>query len=145
METRQKAGIKVRQPLSQLRIKSDELENKYTDLIKDELNVKEIKQDKNIENEVSLDTKITEELKEEGIYRELVRALQDMRKEKGLTPSDLISVLVETNDVGKKLIQKFENEMKKIVLISQVDFRDVQGEEIKIEDMSFKVEMKKVS
>lgn len=145
LESRQKAGIKVRQPLSQLRIKSDELENKYTDLIKDELNVKEIKQDKNIENEVSLDTKITEELKEEGIYRELVRALQDMRKEKGLTPSDLISVLVETNDVGKKLIQKFENEMKKIVLISQVDFRDVQGEEIKIEDMSFKVEIKKVN
>src|SRR3989338_883932 len=91
LEARQKAGIKVRQPLALLKLKveSCKLSGKYLDLIKDELNVKKIIFEKRSElkssersdlGEVLLDTKITPELKLEGNYRELVRAIQDMRK-----------------------------------------------------------------
>ena len=107
LEARQKASIKVRQPLNKLQIKNYELGIEFTELIKDELNVKEISSDKNIETEVVLDAKITEELKQEGDYRELVRAMQDMRKKMGLTPSDVVSVVFETDEKGKKLIEKF--------------------------------------
>jgi len=144
LEARQKAGIKVRQPLSQLRIKNYELGIEYAELIKDELNVKEIISDNEIENEILLDTKITPELKQEGDYRELVRGIQDMRKKMRLTPSDVISLTVETNEEGKKLIQKFENDLLKVVLASEIEFEKNDGEEIKIDELVFKLEIRKI-
>lgn len=143
LEARQKAGIKVRQPLNQLRIKNYELGIEYTELIKEELNVKEAVLDKNIENEVLLDTKITEELKEEGNYRELARALQDLRKKMELTPSDIVALTFETNDTGRKLIQKFENDMKKTVLASKIEFKNNDGQEVKIDGLFLKVKIEK--
>ncbi|MDR3519390.1 MAG: class I tRNA ligase family protein [Candidatus Pacebacteria bacterium] len=143
LEARQKAGIKVRQPLNQLQIKNYELGIEYTELIKEELNVKEIKENKNIENEVLLDVKIDEELKQEGDYRELMRALQDMRKKMGLTPSDVVSVVFETDEAGKNLIEKFEADMKKTILASKIKFKESGGEEIKIDELVFKVKIEK--
>ncbi len=143
LQARQKAGIPVRQPLSQLRIKNYELGIEYEELIKDELNVKNIAEDTSLETEVILDTEITGELKEEGNYRELVRAIQDMRKKEGLTPSDVISLSIETNELGKKLVQKFETEIKKTVLAKNIKFESNAGEEIKIDNLVFKISIQK--
>ena len=115
----------------------------YSELIKDELNVKEVVQEKNIEGEVELDIQITQELKEEGYYRELARALQDMRKKIGLTPSDVVILTLETDDVGKELIEKFETDMKKTVMVSKIEFEKNNGEEIKIDSFIFKVKIEK--
>lgn len=143
LEARQKAGIKVRQPLNKLEVKNSDLRKELVELIKDELNVKEVTENPSIENEVLLDVNITPELKQEGDYRELTRALQDMRKKLGLTPSDVISLTFETNDISKKLIQKFEADMKKTVLISKIEFKENNGEEIKIDNLVFKVKIEK--
>jgi len=143
LEARQEAGIKVRQPLSKIEIKNHKLSTEYSELIKDELNVKEISINPEIENDVLLDVELTGELKEEGSYRELVRAVQDMRKKAGLTPSNVISLTIETDNEGKKLIQKFKSEMKKTILASKIEFKENAGEEIKIDNFAFKVEMKK--
>src|SRR3989339_2004823 len=146
LEARQKAGIKVRQPLASLKLKveSRKLSSEYLDLIKDELNVKEIITDNSIANEVELDVKITEELKAECDCRELSRAVQDMRKKLGLTPSDIISLVLKTDDAGKKLVQKFENDMKKTVLASGIEFKDNDGEEVKIDNLVFRVKIDKI-
>jgi len=149
LEARQKAGIKVRQPLAKLEVKNFSLEKEFIELIKDEINVRGIKENKNLEGEVALDVEITPELKQEGDYRELVRVLQDMRKKIGLTPSDVIVLTFEVNDAGKKLIQKFENEIKKTVLASKIEFKENDGlsaqagEEIKIDDLVFKIKIEK--
>jgi len=141
---RQKLGIPVRQPLARLKSKeSGKLLSEYLDLIKDELNVKEIIFDNSIRGEVELDINITEDLKQEGNYRELARALQDMRKKLGLTPSDIVSLAFETNDIGKKLIQKFETDMKKTVLVSKIEFENNNGDEVKIDELVFKVKIEK--
>ena len=94
LEARQKEKIQVRQPLAMLKLKveGEKLSSEYLELIKDELNVKKVVFDNTIANEVKLDTNITEELKQEGNYRELVRALQDIRKKMRLTPSDVVSI-----------------------------------------------------
>jgi len=147
LEARQKAEIKVRQPLQKLKVKSGKLSGEYIDLIKDELNVKEIAFNNSIMSEVELNTKITKELKQEGDYRELIRSLQDMRKKMGLTPSNMVSLVFETNGPGKKLIQKFENDMKKTVLVSEIEFipRAPLGmEEIKIGGLVFKIRVEKI-
>jgi len=91
---RAKAGIKVRQPLLKLKIKNEKLKIKkeLLNLIKEELNVKEIVFDSKIKKEVELDTKITPQLQEEGIIREVIRQIQDMRKKAKFSPQDRIFV-----------------------------------------------------
>jgi isoleucyl-tRNA synthetase len=146
LDARQKAGIKVRQPLNRLEIVAGELTNEYLDIIKDELNIKNIKYILKIKigiYKVTLDEKITPELKQEGDYREFVRGVQDMRKKMGLTPSDIISLIDETNDDGKKLIQKFKTELLKVALSSKVEFKQNDGEILEIDGLVFKVKTEK--
>jgi len=85
------AGIKVRQPLQKLEIES-KVEDKLLELIKEEVNVKEIVFGK----EIKLDTKITEELRKEGSDREQIRNINLLRKECGLTPKDIIANIYST-------------------------------------------------
>ncbi|GAI45010.1 unnamed protein product, partial [marine sediment metagenome] len=75
---RTELGIKVRQPLQGLRITNYKLrrEKELLELIKDEVNVKEITFGKTLK----LDTKISKELKEEGQVREFIRQVQQLRK-----------------------------------------------------------------
>jgi isoleucyl-tRNA synthetase len=87
LEQRQKANIKVRQPLARLEIKQ-ELGQEFLDIIKDELNVKEVFVDKILADEVKLDTNLTPELLEEGKVRDAIRAVQEWRKEQNLKPGE---------------------------------------------------------
>ena len=105
---RAKAGIKVRQPLSnfQFSISNFQLEKELLNLIKEEINVKEIKQvsKKNLPKGkgwaqtkkdklwIALDTKITPKLKEEGLVREVIRHIQEMRKKAGYKPKDKVLI-----------------------------------------------------
>lgn len=101
LEARQQANVKVRQPLSKLFISPSDLSDEYLEIIKDELNVKEIvmKAETNsfelTGNQVTLDTNITEDLRNEGEMRDLVRQIQDMRKDANLMPSDRVVVYLE--------------------------------------------------
>jgi len=106
---RASAGIKVRQPLAALAVRDSKLKGnkELLELIEDEVNVKEIVFDETLKDEIKLDKKITKELKEEGIARELVRQIQDMRRQAGLTRKDMIQIRLETKD--KKLEAVFGN------------------------------------
>ena len=139
LEARQRAKIQVRQPLGELKVESLKLSSEYIELIKDELNVKQVV----VGNEFKLSTDLSHDLKQEGSYRGLLRAIQDLRKKMNLTPRDIISLVIETNDEGKKLIQKFEQDMKKVVLASKIELKNTDGEEIKIGELVFKIKIAK--
>ena len=94
LELREKAGIKVRQPLGVFET-SSALTGPLCALVADELNVKEVKINSAGEK---LDTELTPELKEEGMYREWVRAIQGWRKEQGLSMADRPGLLITTAD-----------------------------------------------
>jgi len=143
LEARQRAKIQVRQPLARLEVRGYNLNSEYSELIKSELNVKEIVSAKNIDQDVVLNTEITPELKLEGEYRELVRALQDMRKNMGLTPNDLVTFVFDAGDMVKGLVEKFEGEMKKTILASKIEFKTNDGVELKVGKFSLKVKIQK--
>ena len=65
-----------------------------------------------------------------------------MRKKKGLTPSEIIKLSVETDATGEKLIKKFEQDLKKTVLVSDIKFEANSGEEIKVDSLLFKIIIK---
>lgn len=85
LSARKSLSIKVRQPLRTLRVSSQlsVLSDQLLQLIKDELNVKEIHWAQGPELKVELDSKIDDQLKKEGEMRELIRQIQDLRKSLG--------------------------------------------------------------
>ncbi|MFZ2484889.1 MAG: class I tRNA ligase family protein [Minisyncoccia bacterium] len=115
LESRSRANIKVRQPLSKLTVKDLGIPDVFIELIKDELNVKEVVEDTNIEGEVELDTNLTPGLIEEGKVRDVIRVIQDIRKEKGLKPSDKMKY--EVPDELKELFAKNAEEIKRVTNI----------------------------
>lgn len=145
LEKRMSAGLKVRQPLQQLKVKSSKLkvaDQNYLDLIKDEINVKEIEFDQNINEEVWLDTNITPALQNEGNVREFIRSIQDIRKEKQLSPTDLIDLWVDTDEAGRVFLEESDALIKKPTNISKIFFQENDGQEIQIQDLKFKIFIK---
>ncbi|KKP80344.1 MAG: hypothetical protein A2271_04690 [Candidatus Moranbacteria bacterium RIFOXYA12_FULL_35_19] len=140
LQLRAKAGIKVRQPLSELLITNCELRAEFLDIIKEEVNIKQITQDKNAEN-IKLDTKITPELKLEGQAREVIRFIQEMRKEAGYEVDNRIEIVYS----GKsEVLEKFNMLIAKETLaenisssneISEADLKktfEMDGEKLEI-------------
>ncbi len=137
LQARQKAGIPVRQPLQSLNLTGYELKEDFFDIVKDELNVKEIKHILGETKSIELDIKITEELKQEGNYRELVRAVQDMRKKNGLNPNDIITLEISTEVKGGEMINKFKADLLKSVGAKDLLIKENNGQEVKIDDLVF--------
>ncbi|HPI67379.1 MAG TPA: class I tRNA ligase family protein [bacterium] len=144
---RAEAGIKVRQPLNKFKIQNPKLKIKeeYLNLIRDEINVKEIGQEEGQgELAVELDTEITEELKEEGILRELVRTINNLRKESGLTIADRIKIYYQTDDeLVKRVLEKYAVELRKQTLADELINSD-GGKEVKINEIITKLKVEKV-
>ena len=90
LAARDASRLKVRQPLAAIALPGDALPEDITAIVRDELNVKSVTFGA---PEVQLDTVITEELKLEGLAREVVRAIQDRRKKLGLNVEDRIDTL----------------------------------------------------
>jgi isoleucyl-tRNA synthetase len=147
LEARTEAGIRVRQPLLELKIRDNVAKihknQDLIELIKDEVNVKKVIFSRDINDEVFLDTTVTPLLKREGQLRELVRTIQDLRKEEGLEPAQKISLILKTGDLGKSLVQEFENEIKKGTSSEQIELVDsLEGESIAVDDIAFIVKIK---
>lgn len=99
-------GIKVRQPLASFTIL--DLNENYWDIIAEELNVKKIL----IGQELRLDTNVSKELEEEGIAREVIRNIQNFRKQAGFNVEDRIMTRLTTDD--DSIIQALTSQKKLI-------------------------------
>lgn len=138
LQLRARAKIKVRQPLAKFSIFDFNFSKELIDIIKEEVNVKEVIQDAK-HNEPILDIKITEDLKLEGIAREIIRHIQEMRKEAGYEIDNHIAV----SYAGlPEVFEKFGRIIAKEVLADKIN-----PEELKNADLTkeFNVEGKKVS
>ncbi|MCI0619635.1 class I tRNA ligase family protein [Candidatus Wolfebacteria bacterium] len=147
LESRMTAGIKVRQPLATLKIRNPKSEIRNNEgllqLIRDEVNVKKVVFEDATGWEVELDTTLTSELKAEGQARELIRAVQNLRKEAGLSPSDAVVLEVDADVAGRALIEKFKNEIQRTALLRDIRFVKVIGTETTIDNVSFTLALKK--
>jgi isoleucyl-tRNA synthetase len=103
LAARDENGIKIRQPLpyySTGLVK--ELPTEYIEVIKDELNVMELRFGVH-----ELGLTMTEELLNEGMKRELVRTINNLRKNAGLTIEDRVEIYFETAD--SRVLQVMNN------------------------------------
>jgi isoleucyl-tRNA synthetase len=147
LEARMKAKINVRQPLASFKFKSEKLQVKSAELfalIAEEVNVKKVVCDEKIVGDVALDTEITAELREEGMMREFIRAVQDLRKEKGLTVADRPTLVVSTDKAGQTFLTKFKTEILKANQLKELTFGEVLDaqNQVSFDTLTFSLEIK---
>ncbi|HET6925059.1 MAG TPA: isoleucine--tRNA ligase [Candidatus Saccharimonadales bacterium] len=175
LSLRAAAGIKVRQPLAKVTLFGlPDLSSELTDIVKEELNVKavelvprgpevkpeqtfaEVREAKQgtydlLDIRVELDTVITEDLRREGMMREIVRHVQQSRKDAGLQVDDRIELhLFTADDELKAAITEHAETIVAETLavsLSQADdsVTDAYAATVKVEGAELAVALKKVS
>ena len=104
LSQRVKAQLKVRQPLAKVSVTGGEdlgpRKDVYTEVLREELNVKSVDWDSDGDASVDLDTELNDELRAEGYAREIVRFVQQGRKQAGLEVDDRINVAILTEDTA---------------------------------------------
>ena len=145
---RAKVGIKVRQPLSLLQIPKSKspISNQLLELIKEEVNVKQI----SFGAKLKLDTKITSDLKEEGVLREIVRNIQEMRKRANLKPQDEIRVRYSGTEELNQILSKNaqfvlrEAKVKNLLAGDRPKEAFTAERELKVDGQTFWMAIKKI-
>jgi isoleucyl-tRNA synthetase len=89
---RDRAGLKVRQPLAGATVPGPALAPELEEIVLDELNLKSLAYAAAGTRGVALDTAVTPELRLEGLAREIVRRLQGARRDADLHIEDRIEV-----------------------------------------------------
>lgn len=150
---RDKAKIGLKWPLSKAVVYVKEGINKeLEEIIKSQLNVKEVEIKKAKQISISLDTKLTSELKSEGFAREISRKVQSSRKKAGLVKTDKIKLGIVVNENLRELLSAYPKILLLIkdrtnseeVIINPLDKDYKYKSEDKIKDEKIRVLFSKV-
>ncbi len=93
---------------------------------------------------VALEVEISEELKREGMAREIINRVQNMRKDKGMEIVDRIRVKIEPNAETDAAIESFGEYIKTQVLADYIDVENNEGDEIEFDGFKLKIHIVKL-
>ncbi len=85
---------------------------------------------------VALDITVTEELRQEGIARELVNRIQNIRKDRGFEVTDKITLLIEKNDLIETSIIHFNNYICSETLAESLTVLDYKIEDAQVLELT---------
>jgi len=151
LKIRAENNLKVRQPLSSLYYLGVALPSGMDEIIKDELNVKEVKNVDKFpakvvaDGEVALDLTINDRLKDEGEARELVHQIQQLRKLAGFQIEDRILIIIQNDQALKRILNDFGTNLCREVLAEKIDF-EVEVESdllVKVFDRELRIILKR--
>ncbi|GEN73095.1 isoleucine--tRNA ligase [Chryseobacterium lathyri] len=94
---------------------------------------------------VALDLTLTEELKSEGIAREFINRIQNLRKEKDFELTDRIKISIEENSPFIEDVKKNEEYISSEVLSNKIEIVSSLSNfnEIEIDEVNFKINVEK--
>lgn len=93
---------------------------------------------------VALEIKLNEELKNEGMARELINRIQNLRKDRGLEITDRINVTIAPNDQIEKAVNAFADYIKGQVLADSITLADNDGNSTNFDDFDANIKVEKV-
>ncbi len=96
---------------------------------------------------VALDSEITEELKLEGYVRDLVRGIQNLRKETGLAVTDRINIVLSGCEELNKAYSAFADYISNETLADKIDWQEKSDSsfvEIEADDKTWSAKLEKV-
>jgi isoleucyl-tRNA synthetase len=92
---------------------------------------------------VALEVELTEALKNEGMARELINRIQNIRKESGLEITDRIAVVLAPNADVEKAIDSFGEYIKTQVLADTISIQSNDGQEVDFDDFKLNIKVTK--
>lgn len=94
---------------------------------------------------VGLDSKITDELKKEGYVRDLIRGIQNLRKESGFEVTDRINLIVSGDDELKSSYEMFKDFISSETLAASSEFAASisGGTEVDADDKKWRISIVK--
>lgn len=93
---------------------------------------------------VALDKTITDQLRQEGIAREFVNRVQNLRKDKGFEVIDRIKVSVQTDNTIQAAICTFNDYICAEILAGTIEFSKNNGSAEEIEGIATKISINKI-
>ena len=125
LSQREKAQLGIRWPLQSAEIKVEKVNSikEFQEVIKRKTNIKKLEIKKG-EFAVKLNTKLNKELEQEGYSREVMRAIQDLRKKAKLEKKDKIELFIDSNHD----LSKFKEEIKDKVGAQTLEFIEHKGQ-----------------
>jgi isoleucyl-tRNA synthetase len=123
-KARDRAGLKVRQPLAGATVPGPPLDPELEAIALDELNLKSLRYSDGGDHDVVLDTDVTPELRREGLARELVRRSQGARKDAGYNIEDRIEVRYRTDDELSAVFQEWGDYIRRETLAVSLEPAD---------------------
>ena len=151
LRARDKAGIGLKWPLANAKVNSKEsLNNELKEIVKDQLNLKNIEIVVGEEFNVELDTNMTPDLEAEGYARNIARGIQALRKKTGLVKEDFIELVIVSDKESELIIKDWEKFLKERTNVKKFSisnsFKDANfvGEELKIKNKGFHIYLKKI-
>ena len=92
---------------------------------------------------VALEVELTDELRNEGMARELINRIQNIRKESGLEITDRIVVTISPNDDVEKAVNTFGDYVKTQVLADDIVIAVNDGQEVDFDDFKLNINITK--
>ena len=92
---------------------------------------------------VALEVELTDELRNEGMARELINRIQNIRKETGLEITDRIVVTVAPNEETDKAITAYGDYIKSQVLADNIAIADNDGVETEFDEFKLNIKVEK--
>ena len=93
---------------------------------------------------VALEVELTDELRQEGMARELINRIQNLRKDTGLEITDRISVVVSPNEQTDAAIKTYGDYIASQVLADSIEIAQNNGAEIDFDDFKLNIKIEKV-
>ena len=92
---------------------------------------------------VALEVEMTEELRNEGMARELINRIQNIRKETGLEITDRIDITITDAESIAKAVGSFADYIKAQVLADNIVLGDNNGQEVDLDELKANIKIEK--
>ncbi len=92
---------------------------------------------------VALEVNLTDELRCEGMARELINRIQNLRKDNGLEITDRINVVLTPNEEVEKALQMFSEYIKTQVLADNITLDNNDGTDVELDNFNINIKIEK--
>ena len=149
-------SIKLKQPVKEVFVKYDKIDKSkikedILSIIKEEVNARKIsttvskqfKSKDNIHGSIGVDTTIDDDILQDTTKREIIRAIQAIRKESGYNIEDIVECTISTtsNDI-RVVVEKFQNDITKTTKLKSLKISDNTGKRVVINNQEATISIK---